>query len=240
MNTKAIFKQFMPLALTSIYFLIVGVILSFQFSILISLTIIFLLLILWKILYGLANHNFLILFDLFLSFYILSLSFNLVSVFIILILILSIFYLQTIWLHSKWKEQIVFYNIIRELLFALTFFITLSAFYSLFYLKHWPFTIVFLALSILSMLFIYWYNLLDNTKTTLFNNIIFWIAFVQILWFLFNFSNGFFIFPIISVFWFHQIHRIRLDINKFTLNEFCWHILFPLLLTVFAIFYIKI
>jgi hypothetical protein len=130
--------------------------------------------------------------------------------------------------------------VLKQLFFFMIFFANILTLYCLFYLNHWPFTFIFILFALLSYISFSWYKKLNNINWMLYEKIVIFIIFLQISWFLFNFSNGFFVFPMLTVFWFYNLVEIYKNICNWNNKKLVDFIILPLFLTFIISFLIKL
>jgi len=210
----------------------------FNFSLL-SLTLIGLVaLFLWKFLGGLAWHNLFILFSIMLLLFSCSLFLENTMIISLSIYFWFLFYLSAL----KWKKYPYLYDFARNIFFAsvlFIFFLTLNIFFFKLHYNSWY---VNFLLVIGSALFIYWKILIDRLQINSLDRLILFLGFLEISFLLFNLSGGFFIYPILSIFWFYVLFDLLESINgKNLANKFSfWHILIPISISLILIFFVKI
>jgi hypothetical protein len=230
--------HFSHLLFSCLYFLLLlcSFALSLPFWINILLCLLFLTI--WKFLGGLAWHNFFILLSTFLLLAGLNLFFARSIIIFLAFYIILLFYLQAI----KLKQYPHFYDFIRNIFFASILFLFILLLYILFFKLHWSSWIIAFFLAIGSAIFLYWKILIDKIQIDFLTKIVLYLSFIEIIFILFNLSGGFFIYPIISVFWFFILFDLLESISgKNLANQFnIWHILVPILVTIFLIFVFKI
>jgi len=233
-------KNFIHTILVIIFSILIFFILITKISFWWSSLIVLLFLLLWKMISGLANINFFILFVLFFSSTIFSWNFEFIPVAIFFITMIMLFYFRVIDIKPEIKKNIAVFLTFKQIFLFLIFFTTILALYCVFYLNHWPFWLVFIMFSLLSYICFSWYKKLNNINWSLYEKIVMFITFLQISWFLFNFSNGFFIFPMLMVFWFYNIIEIYKHILNWTWSKTVNLVLFPIIITMFFSFLIKL
>jgi hypothetical protein len=119
-------------------------------------------LLLWKIIYGLANINFFILLSIFINSFVLALNFKLTSTLIFLVFMLFLFYFRVLDIKKEVKNNLPIFLVLKQLFFYMVFFANILTLYCLFYLNHWPFTLVFVLFALLSYISFSWYKKLNN------------------------------------------------------------------------------
>jgi hypothetical protein len=74
------------------------------------------------------------------------------------------------------------------------------------------------------------------------NRLILFLGFLEVSFFLFNLSGGFFICPILSVFWFYTLFDIleAMDDKNIASKFNLWYVLIPLAISLGLIFWVKI
>ena len=215
-----------------LYFLILCFLLMHPVNFILASFLLFLILLIWKLFSGLAWHNFFILFGSFLILKGLTWTINGNLIVLLGFLITVLFYLQAI----KWKEIPHWYDIIRNLFFGLHLFLFLLLCYTLFYKLHYSWHLISLLLIFGIIIFVYWKILIDKTAYTFQETLMFYLLYLEIVFLFFSLSNGFFIYPVLSSFWFF----ILLDLieslkgknlaNKFSAKRFLITITITLIL----------
>ncbi len=233
-------KNVIQMILMALYAILLLYILVCKINFVLGLVMIVSFLLLWKIIYGLANINFFILLSIFINSLVLALNFKLTSTLIFLTLMLILFYFRVIDIKKEIKNNLQVFLVLKQLFFFMVFFANILTLYCLFYLNHWPFTLVFVLFGILSYISFSWYKKLNNITWMLYEKIVVFIVFLQISWFLFNFSNGFFVFPILVVFWFYNIVEIYRNISNWSINKTIDYVLLPVIFTGLISFLIKL
>jgi len=223
---------------SSLYFalLVCGFIFNFSLTtiILISLASLFL----WKFFGGLAWHNLFILFSIMLLLFNCGLFFENTMIISLSIYFWVLFYLSAL----KWKKYPYLYDFARNIFFSsvlFIFFLTLNIF---FFKLHYSSWFINLLLALGSALFIYWKILIDRLHIDLLDRLVLFIGFLEVSFLLLNLSGGFFVYPILSIFWFYTLFDLLESVNgKNLANKFnIWHILIPVVISVVLIFFIKI
>ena len=240
MQYPGFLKNFIHTILVTIFSFLVIFILITKINMFWGLLIILSFLLLWKMISGLANINFFILFSLFFSSLVFSWNFKIVSVLMFFILMMLLFYFRVIDIRPEIKNNLSIFLTFKQIFLFLIFFANILSVYCLFYLSHWPFTFCFLLFSLLSWVCFSWYKRINNINWLLYEKIVIFLIFLQISWFLFHFSNSFFIFPILIVFWFYNIIEIYNHILCLNFNRIFNFIIFPLLVTIIFGFWIKL
>ncbi len=217
-------------------FLICAFNFSFSFWLLAFLSLF--LLFLWKFLGGLAWHNLFILLSVMFFLYGNSLFFEKGMIISLVIYLWVLFYLSAI----KLKKYPFFYDFTRNIFFAsilFLFFLTLNIF---FFKLHYSIWLVGFLLTLGSGSLIHWKILIDRLQIDFLDRIILFLGFIEISFFLLNLSGGFFLYPILSVFWFYVLFDLLESIKgKNLTNKFSfWHILLPILVSIILLFLLKI
>jgi hypothetical protein len=197
-------------------------------------------LLLWKIIYGLANINFFILLSIFINSFVLALNFKLTSTLIFLVFMLFLFYFRVLDIKKEVKNNLPIFLVLKQLFFYMVFFANILTLYCLFYLNHWPFTLVFVLFALLSYISFSWYKKLNNINWILYEKIVIFVVFMEMSWFLFNFSNGFFVFPMLTVFWFYNLVEIYRNILNWNWKKMIDFVILPIVLTAVVSFLIKL
>jgi len=234
------FKNVVQIILTIIYCLILLLIIILKMNFVVGLVMIISFLLLWKIIHGLANINFFILLSIFINSFVLALNFKITSTLIFLTLMLVLFYFRVIDIKKEIKNNLQIFLVLKQLFFFMVFFANILTLYCLFYLNHWPFTLIFVLFTGLSYISFSWYKKLNNINWMLYEKIIVFVLFLEISWFLFNFSNGFFVFPMLTVFWFYNICEIYKNILNWNGKKTIDLVVIPILLTAIVSFLIKL
>lgn len=240
MNLKNALKSFVYLVLITIFYIFILMILSFKFSFWIGILMMILFLFLWKLIYGLAYLNYFILLFIFINSYILNMAFKLPAVLLFVLTLLFLFYIRAIYQKELIKSDQKTFLAIKYLFFFIIFFANILSLYTLFYILHWSFTLIFIITIGVLFFCLQWYQKLDDIKMSFFENLIFIVVLSQITWFLFNLSGGFFIFPILIIFWFYNLINFYKNIEKINVEKIINWIIMPLILTLIFSFYIKI
>jgi len=233
-------KNVIQIILTVLYCLLLLMIIIFKINFVLGLIIILSFLVLWKIIHGLANINVFILLSIFINSFVLALNFKIISTLIFLTLMLVLFYFRVIDLKKEIKNNLQIFLVLKQLFFFMVFFANILTLYCLFYLNHWPFTLIFVLFASLSYISFSWYKKLNNINWMLYEKIVVFIIFLQISWFLFNFSNGFFVFPMLTVFWFYNLIEIYKNILNWTVKKTIDLVIIPIVLTGLVSFLIKL
>lgn len=197
-------------------------------------------LVLWKLISGLANINFFILYTLFLSSLIFSWNFKILPVLLFFIVMIILFYFRVIDIKPEIKDNLPLFLTFKQMFLFLVFFYNTLALYCLFYLNHVKFIWVFLLFLFLSWVVFSWYKKLNKINWSFYEKVIIFLIFLQISWFLFNFSNGFFIFPMLIIFWFYILIEIYKRIVNWNLNKTLSFVLLPIMITLIFSFLIKL
>lgn len=240
MNLQNLFKSFVYLFLVSLFYIMILIILSLKLPFWAGLLIIIAFLFIWKLIYGLAYLNYFILLSIFASSFILNMAFKLPSVMFFVLVLLSLFYIRAIYRRKLINTNEKTFIMIKYLFFFIVFFTNILSIYTLFYVAYWNFSIIFmLTLATLSICLL-WYQKLDDIKMSFYEGLIFLTVASQITWFLFNFSGGFFIFPMLVVFWFYNLINFYKTLHPITWDKVNNWIVLPMILTLIFSFYIKI
>jgi hypothetical protein len=240
MPYQALLKNFIHTILVSVFSILVMFILIVKINTILALIIILAFLILWKMISGLANINFFILFSLFFSSLVFSWNFKIIPVLSFFILMILLFYFRVIDIKPNIKNNLPMFSTFKQTFLFSVFFYNVLSLYCLFYLNHWPFFIIFSLFAALSFICFSWYKKLNNIDWSLYEKIVIFLVFLQLSWFLFQYSNSFFIFPILIVFWFYNIIEIYKQIMNWNWNKTLNFIIFPILITIVSTFWIKL
>ncbi len=240
MTFSNILKSFVYLFLASIFYFTILIILASQMPFWAGLLIMLFFLFIWKFLYGLAYLNYFILFSIFVNSFILNMAFNLTAVLVFVFLLVFLFYLRAIYQKKIIQNDQKTFIALKYLFFFIVFFSNILSLYTLFYIAYWPFTLVFFLLIITLAICLLWYQKLDDIKLSFYEGLIFLIIMSQVAWFLFNFSGGFFIFPILIVFWFYNLFNFYKNIEFLNWDKVNNWLIMPLILTLVFSFYFKI
>lgn len=240
MNYQPIWKNLLHTILTVIFILLVVFILIAKLNWIWGSVIILSFLLLWKLITGLANINYFILFSLFISTLIFSWNFKMLPTISFLIVMLGLFYFRVVDIKSGLKENLSIFLAFKQLFLFLIFFSNTLAIYCLFYLNHVSFFYCFSLYIFISFICFSWYKKLNNLNWSLYEKIVIFLMFLQTSWLVFHFSNGFFVFPILLVFWFYNITEIYRQIIDFNTNKAIALVIIPLLITAFMAFVIKL
>lgn len=240
MPYQALLKNFIHTILVSVFSILVMFILIIKINTILALIIILSFLILWKMVSGLANINFFILFSLFFSSLVFSWNFKIIPVLLFFILMILLFYFRVIDIKPNIKNNLSIFLTFKQIFLFSVFFYNVLSLYCLFYLNHWPFFVIFPLFAGLSFICFSWYKKLNNINWSLYEKIVIFLVFLQLSWFLFQYSNSFFVFPILIVFWFYNIIEIYKQIMNWNWNKTLNFIIFPILITIVCTFWIKL
>lgn len=201
----------------SILFSLIYILLLNSISFFVFLPIILIYIFIWKLLFGLAWHNFFILlsfsFLIFLFFFIFALT---PFIYVFLILIFNIlFILKVLFLREK---DVSLYILIRNMFLAFIIFITSLSLYSLYYIYNTNILIVFTLLIISYIPLLYYKELIDKTFLKKSEKFLFIFCLFQISFLLFFSTSNLVIFPILNTIWFIYLFNILIDIKENTLN----------------------
>ncbi len=240
MNYKPIWKNFLQTILVVVFILLVMFILAAKLHWFWGSVIILLFLLLWKLIIGLANINYFILFSLFISTLIFSWNFNILPTISFLMVMMVLFYFRVIAIKPRLKENLSIFLAFKQFFVFLVFFVNTSAIYCLFYLNHVKFFYCFWLYVLVSFICFSWYKKINNINWSLYEKMIIFLMFLQISWIIFHFSNGFFIFPILLVFWFYNLTEIYRHMVAWNTNKTINLLIIPILITFFMTFVIKL
>lgn len=193
---------------------------------------------LWKFLGGLAWHNFFILFSLMLFLYVNGLFFDRFLLLPLIGYLWVLFYLSAL----KFKKYPYLYDFTRNIFLASVLFLFFTSLNILLFRIHISIWLITLFLAIGSALFVYWKILIDRLNMDFLNSLILFLGFLEVSFFLFNLSGGFFICPILSVFWFYTLFDIleAMDDKNIASKFNLWYVLIPLAISLGLIFWVKI
>lgn len=240
MQNLSLLKNLIHTVWITVFSFLVIFILMTQINIIWGLVIILSFLLLWKMISGLANINFFILLSLFFNSVVLAWNFKIFSVLLFFILMTLLFYFRVIDIRPEIKNNLSFFLAFKQIFLFLVFFSNILSIYCLFYLNHWSFVLCFMLFALLSWICFSWYKRINNINWLLYEKIVIFLAFLQISWFLFHFSNSFFIFPILIVFWFYNIIEIYNHIISWNFRKTINLLILPLLITIIFSFWIKL
>jgi len=240
MQYKILLKNFIHTIFVSTFALIVIFIIMAKMHFVFGSIIILTFLLAWKMISGLANINFYILYSLFLSSLVFSWNFKMLPVVMFFALMTLLFYFRVIDIRPEIKNNIPLFLTFKQFFLFLVFFCNVLALYCLFYLNHLPFWFVFSLFILISIVFFSWYKRLNKIEWSLYEKIVLFLMFLQISWFLFNFSNGFFVFPLLIVFWFYILIEIYKGIVNWSWSKTLNFIVLPIIITLVFSFLIKL
>lgn len=233
-------KNLIHTVLTVIFLLLVLFVLITKMNWIWGSIIILLFLLLWKLISGLANINYFILYSLFVSTLIFSWNFKTIPVVIFLVTMMSLFYFRVIDIKPAIKDNFSIFITFKQWFLFLVFFYNILAIYCLFYLNHLRFFYSFVLYILVSYICFSWYKKLNNINWSLYEKIIIFLVFIQISWIIFHFSNGFFIFPILLVFWFFNLMEIYRHILTWNTSKTINFVIIPMIISFFMSFVIKL
>lgn len=240
MQYKILLKNFIHTIFVSSFALIVVFLVMSKMHFVFGSIIILTFLMLWKMISGLANINFYILYSLFLSSLIFSWHFKILPVLVFFVLMMFLFYSRVIDVRPEIKNNIPLFLTFKQFFLFLVFFCNVLALYCLFYLSHIAFWFVFSLFILISIVFFSWYKRLNKIEWSLYEKIVLFLMFLQISWFLFNFSNGFFVFPLLIVFWFYILIEIYKGVVNWNWGKTFNLIVIPIGITLMFSFLIKL
>lgn len=240
MNYSRLFSNFIHTILTGIFVVLVVFLVMTKIHFVLGSIVILTFLVLWKLISGLANINFFILYTLFLSSLIFSWNFKMLPVVIFFILMIALFYFRVIDIKPEIKDNIPLFLTFKQMFLFLVFFYNTLSLYCLFYLNHVKFIWIFLLFICLSWVSFSWYKKLNKINWSFYEKVVIFLIFLQISWFLFNFSNGFFVFPMLIVFWFYILIEIYKRIINWNLNKTLSFVVLPIIITLIFSFLIKL
>lgn len=240
MGYKPILKNLLHTILAIVFILLVMFILAFKLNWIWGSVIILSFLLLWKLIMGLANINYFILFSLFMNTLIFSWNFNMLPTISFLMVMTLLFYFRVIDIKPGLKENISMFLAFKQLFLFLIFFSNTLAIYCLFYLNHVKFFYCFLLYIFISFICFSWYKKLNNIDWSLYEKMVIFLMFLQISWIVFHFSNGFFVFPILLVFWFYNLTEIYRHMMVWNTIKTINLLIIPILITFLMAFVIKL
>jgi hypothetical protein len=240
MNYQPIWKNLIHTILTVIFVILTMFILMAKLNWIWGSIIILMFLLLWKLISGLANINYFILYSLFISTLIFSWNFKMVPVISFLIIMIVLFYFRVIDIKPIIKDNLSVFLTFKQWFLFLVFFYNTLAIYCLFYLNHIKFFYCFVLYALTSYVCFSWYKKLNNLNWSLYEKIVIFLIFLQMSWIVFHFSNGFFIFPILLVLWFYNLTEIYRHISLWNANKTINLVIIPLIITFLMAFVIKL
>ncbi len=240
MNYQPIWKNLIHTILTVIFVILTMFILMAKLNWIWGSIIILMFLLLWKLISGLANINYFILYSLFISTLIFSWNFKMVPVISFLIIMIVLFYFRVIDIKPIVKDNLSVFLTFKQWFLFLVFFYNTLAIYCLFYLNHIKFFYCFVLYALTSYVCFSWYKKLNNLNWSLYEKIVIFLIFLQMSWIVFHFSNGFFIFPILLVLWFYNLTEIYRHISLWNANKTINLVIIPLIITFLMAFVIKL